>query len=483
MRWSLVAIVLVSLTAGTASAATVEGALALDEPAEFHAPARFDAVGLALYVNATEDLDAFTLSAERVVVHTFYRRYVEVPLVTTNVGTPIEMRDATYTLTNVTLRLADGSQEGWLGVYPSAARFGVDAADGALALARADGAVGNSPTEEAEPDPRFNAYAVGRSDPHVLLDARGAFGASGDVLLKIEGLDVDVRAAENATIMRTGIERSGGPGPRERTESWLFLDAEAATVESAGDAEVRAMGGLMRAAWNGELTSTLGAEGELRSDSAAFHGGAGPLRLAGDLSAVLSPETKPGGVTLALELTGELSSSNLARVSVPLAQRATLWPWIVLAVALVAGAGSYALLRRSRALDFDDLVELGHLAMEADRPGEALGWFQKARRLAPTSAALALDEAFCHEQLGEVDAALATYAVASGLSQDGEADLSRARLILRLEGEADPRVEPLLLQALDRTPELVFDVEELVERPSPTLREAMRRAEASLGKA
>ena len=160
-----------------------------------------------------------------------------------------------------------------------------------------------------------------------------------------------------------------------------------------------------------------------------------------------------------------------------------IW-WTLLALAAGTGAGFLlgrrALTRglRSRHEELSsECVAIALLAIEAGDHARALGWLQHARVLAPANATLAAQEAWCLGELGRVDEALESYAVASFLSTDGMADFDAALLVLRTGGEHG-KAEQRLAMALARSPELALEARGLDEFRPLRGRDAYERAMA-----
>jgi tetratricopeptide (TPR) repeat protein len=108
--------------------------------------------------------------------------------------------------------------------------------------------------------------------------------------------------------------------------------------------------------------------------------------------------------------------------------------------------------------DAEDCVRRAEVHLQAGRLDRALEWSGMACRRAPTSAVACALHAFLLERLGRVDEALASYAEASRLGQDGEPALCAARLAAA-SGRGADEVERLLADALARSPGFVEEAE------------------------
>lgn len=166
-----------------------------------------------------------------------------------------------------------------------------------------------------------------------------------------------------------------------------------------------------------------------------------------------------------------------------------IW-WTLLALAAGGAAGFllgrralHGRLRRREAELSSECVAIALLAAEVGDHERALGWFQHARALAPANPTLAAQEAWCLGELGRVDEALESYAVAAFFSEDGTPDFDAALLVLRTKGEPS-KAEERLSRALAKTPALALEARALDEfkplRGSPGYEASMARALARL---
>lgn len=109
-------------------------------------------------------------------------------------------------------------------------------------------------------------------------------------------------------------------------------------------------------------------------------------------------------------------------------------------------------------LSAEDYAILASSAADCEEWGRALGFIQHAKRLAPTSARLSLDEGYFLQELGRLDEAAAAYQVASELTSAGDAQFLLGLLLARL-GRADDAALAII-EAMRRSPEVALDVEE-----------------------
>lgn len=105
----------------------------------------------------------------------------------------------------------------------------------------------------------------------------------------------------------------------------------------------------------------------------------------------------------------------------------------------------------------EELVTLAEYSADREEWARALGFVRLAIKKAPTSARLRMDEGYFLESLGRTKAALESYRKASELTAEGDPLFHVGRLLLGL-GQETAAVEALAA-ALDRSPELVLDID------------------------
>jgi tetratricopeptide (TPR) repeat protein len=216
------------------------------------------------------------------------------------------------------------------------------------------------------------------------------------------------------------------------------------------------------------------------------------MRLEGSFEALIEPVTQGGSLRSYVSVEGDLASTSLVSQKAPLAPLLKdasssggvgILSGVVLG-AVLAGGGGYLLHRRVRrapavpvttspaidplspALAAEYYVGLGEQALQFGEQAKALHYISLAREACPTSADVATTMAFVLGELGHYDEALAAYEDAARLAAQA--------------GKPPEAVEALVVRALERTPEFVFDVEEDLEfRPlaiRPAFRDALARA-------
>lgn len=128
------------------------------------------------------------------------------------------------------------------------------------------------------------------------------------------------------------------------------------------------------------------------------------------------------------------------------------------------------------ARDVEAWVALANEAAADQRWTDALAYTERALAFARTSSRLFLNKAFFCERLGRFEEALAAFEAAAWLSpEDGEADFNLA-LFLEARGHPADALEPAVLRALAKSPDLAEEI--LVEGLFPELlgRERVRAA-------
>lgn len=392
-----------------------------------------------------------------------------------------------YELQNVTITLIPGRQAGWAGIQPStgATHPSLTAQGESIVAARPSGVEGNDAQHASrEPDPDF--YNVGHEigQPYVEWQGTGGFTLRGSSFVKLVGLDVDVRDATQSFTLATGQFRDDSVAVHNHTFRWasLWLDDATLLVQTRGGVLVAF--DQAQANWDGmTLLDLVGGTVDLNGASYAVTPGQG--RMSGSFQSFLAPSVTDPTRT-SIQFSGDIASASFARLP-PSGPSSPLggWDarWLILGVGLVVGGAGAAVvtarIARSRreGLGLEELVELGNIAAEDGRFGEALDWVRRARKLAPTSESLAIDEGFFLESLGMLDEAALLYQEASRLEKGGEGDFALARLAMS-HGGSLAEAETRLVRALQRQPTLVYEIDEtfapLRRRPG---------AEAAIGQA
>lgn len=480
-------ILLALLLVPTAWAEPAEGSLFVEGPLLLDAAGALDFTPLAIYTNRSADLEGFVLETPRLTVYRYNWSFAETDLVATRLATRTGGVEAKYVLTNVTVTQTDDDPIGYFGVYPGRTMGGSLAfAPGSVFTASLPQTLGNSPIAEETPTPDRYAFGLPVRANHILAEASGTLALSGPGAVKAEGLDLRFDASENVTVVRTGISRSAStPAATERYEAWVFLEWSEGTLSlgSRGGLQVasaqfdgRFEGGFVASDATGTV-STAGHTYEARGTETAVRGD-----FAVELLASTSREAK-----MAVSLAGDLSDTSIAgraRVEPGVSGQGVGWGvgLVVLGVAVGAAAFAFHRVRSARGpLDLEEYRELAIQAMEAGRHGEALEWLERARRLAPSSAALLLDEAHCRGEMGDLEGALSSYDEAERLSpNDGEAAYESGLLLFRVAPERRAEAEERLLRGVRQNPVLAFEIglsAEVEARLTPAAREALRRAQ------
>lgn len=426
----VIGLALAIVAAGQATAAT---RTTMEGPVE----ARMGVSGT--FVEDARTLLRFEASATRLDVDMWTARFVDPGL--TGIGIQQEFTRRTFTLTDATMTLLRGGADGWVGIESGNAR------GTALALdleAVTPGYMGTTAQQSPESG---NSYHYEWGAPAIQSTGWATLSWTGEVAAKLSGPDVRIVARENTTTWTTGTERDPTP-PGERTHRWMVLRIHGGTLTMEGAPAV-------------VVSRALDADGpgELASFSVAEVSGAPSL--------VRSPRASPLGEAAA----PAPPQGNLALV--------------LLAVVVGGAAGALLAMRRGRAkmrLEADTLADLARAEAEAGRMDAALDRIGDARRLAPTSARLGLDEAGMLEQAGRTEEAVA---LLGSLAGEGvaEAHLALARTLASQRADA-PLVASRIAAALAGAPVLLLEVEaDALLAPfldEPAAREAVAKARRAL---
>lgn len=112
---------------------------------------------------------------------------------------------------------------------------------------------------------------------------------------------------------------------------------------------------------------------------------------------------------------------------------------------------------RQKAYTLEECADMARLHMRKKEPGRALAWIQRARKLHPASAELALQEADLLLALGDVDAAFQLIDNVHETTREGAAALRAARALQHV-GYDRKHVLDWLATALARSPELAAQI-------------------------
>lgn len=424
---------------------------------------------------------------------------------------PIDGKDQTVrTLSNATITVQGRLEKGYVALENASASSAASLLSTASALltsvARTEFADANATVGGESVDANPTYYRV-LSTPHALSTAPGHLSFDGSAKLKLYGMTLRVVADDGPHTIRTGgwyetQDVQGVPQAGVYVQRWVVLTGEGIRFQASSTQEWRLAGGATALDWQGEATFRA-TSGTLETPDAVYgisQDASRPTSLDGTFQATLGTRGS-GAVTSELRVVGELAQTNLpvaqskSILSTPSGSSVLLW--LGLAVGVAVGAGTFVHWRRhgaarapvappveelplSPALAAEYYVGLAEQALQFDDHAKALHWISLAREASPTSSDVATTMAYVLGELGQYDEALAAYEEASRLDPwDGEADLNASRLAAQA-GKPPEVVETLVVRALERTPEFVFDVEEDLEfRPlamRPAFREALARA-------
>lgn len=434
-----------------------------------------------VFANDTSAITSFELHAKRLRVTRVEAIFREVTLPTQRTGVQVGGSVATYDVTDATVLLVSGDQRGWIGAV---ARDDTGLlADLASLVAAAEPRLGNVQNGEADPTPLTAGFSWRGQSAAIVLDADATLTLHGGGLLKFEGLDVEIRSAENSSSVRTGITRVGPDAAAERREVWLTLAFDDASVTTS-ELPLLAAFRLADASWSTSLDGE-GASGSATDRDGSYRLDPGRGRIAGSFRGTIAVGGGDRDPLVALDASGDLASAPSTATYVP---RAAAPPGFIALVAtaslivgaLVAAAIVRARRRHDRPLDAEEWRLAADVAAESGRFGDALGHIRRARELAPRSARAALDEAHYLGKMGDVQQALAAYAEAARLGEPARADYEAA-VLLHQSGGSPGEIEPYLLRSLRAEPAIALEIRDLFSdgfQPSAGL---IRAVDAAIG--
>lgn len=473
--WSIPALL---LGAPAAAALEASGSLFLEGPTTFPAGTTLRLNPIVALDHDTADLDDFQLEAAKLRVTMYENRYVGSP---GNIILRSTQTEQTWTQTDATLRLLeDGNHDGYLAIRsePNAA---LSTTLGAAAdiESRTESRI---ETEGVVSDSRSPSWFLQNvTGAHLYLDASLVLVHDGGAAVKLNGPDFELTAAENSTPVewRTGrIEVS----PVEVVIRWFWIEAEEARVQFAsGRAPVEIVATHAPSIrWNGEA-SLHATAGSLDALDGRFLPSGERASLVGLLAASLAPGQRPGASDLT-NVQGQVdvqSTTLLYQPSAlaPLAPLRSSWwgPLLVGGIAAVAATGGTGLVmwqrnrRRQPPMTVDECSDYTLMLLESGDFVRALEWARRGRRMAPDDPQSAYDEARCLEKQGDVQGALRAYAAAHNLAVHGDFALAAARL-LQARGSPPEAIQDRLVAALDKSPELLLEIEcefpQIARRPT-----------------
>lgn len=476
------ALLLALLLLPVASGSTASGVFTLEGQARLPHGTELAFRPVLAFHNDTATFQTLVLRSPRVEVHEAFSQKLAVGLGEHAVLVPVKGDSNETTYQDVEIRLAAGSRDGALALYPSPdAETTLWAADPVFVEAsdRTE-AASIFPGEEGKSGPFANGgyYSEVVERPHLRIQGSGHLLYEGEGVLKVMGPDLELRSSNGMRTIPTGWETSSDT-PGVRTQRWavIFFDPGTLQVETASDWLMAAP--EVQGRWDGRAILG-GTQGELHTDEGTFQT-MGMALLEGRFNGHFLAASDGDRLQMLLELEGDVTSTNLEPMSVG----AAAGPWrlgatqlVLLFAAVVAAAGATAgtgvwLTRRRHAPHLSDEPEpAAHVfpfsvedcvAAAADAADDedwprAAEWLQRVRRMAPHSARTCADLAHAYCQMGQLEEGLRLYAEASRLSSDGEADFNAAVLALE-SGRGHEEVEEWLGRALERTPSYVVDVE------------------------
>lgn len=525
MEWSrslLTAIVgIVLLLSPTAVANSGEGYFVVDGDIALPEDAHLGGTALGAFLPSAADLAGLTIRADRAHVMLVEREYVVAQVQ----GSPaLRLDDAPRTrewnLTGFELSLERPATAGWLGVYGSPeTRLTVAATREVETSPRDLSHIGNtqSPLLPAESEqrgwgePYTEQYRTTVAEDHFFVSTPGSFVVEGASAIKLYGPAVRIVSDQLTMNVGTGATASEGVPPRE-TSRWLVVyltDGEAA-FDARGDVDVLLT--KSRASWSG-TAELIPVRGRLNTEEGSYEAEGRSVFLTGDFSATLAPRREADRLLTTMSVSGTLAGTTLtpqaAATRAPGGVDGMSWLPLLLFGAVLATGGvgaAYALTRRKRVepvvraarepaqdvvaidddgLQADDCMRFADEAAAERRWARALHWAQRARKLAPGNARIRADEGEYLFQLGLFEEAMKALGEASRLDgTEGYADYRGAQAAVSAGRPMDEVLE-WLMRALDRSPDLVGDLELFREfdslRGDPRYDEMVLTAYARLG--
>lgn len=478
--WACVALtILLALPPAAAEAVTgklvAEGQLVLPEGTLASGPPT------ALFLGDTQGLIRLQFFAPRLHVEDWYENSTGLP--TSDhplLGDSLHGIPASWDLTGAKGDLQGGDASGWMGAYFDGRQVVEATSQGRMNLsAQTKEKFGEVTDPQAGSAPDQPHYNQDQTSLHLSWEVPGALRITGPWTLKLEGPDVRISSDQNVTSITTGKEHQFG-GFRIH-EEWLTLTAEGdgayVTIESA--APVRLATPLANVAWVGSA-EVEAVSGALTTPTATYSPTTRqPVTLEGSLHASLVP-SDPEMRFVDVILRGDLQSSTLGATvhEAPFDPASPKWlgsilGGLTLLVGLAVGLHVHA--RKGRPLTVDQLLELADRAAEDGKFEVAREWSAKALALMPDHPRVLIDHGFFSAQCGETQEALDAYVKASALSDSGEPEFLAAQLLLKRLGKEGEAAD-WLLKALEKAPELLFEIEETPEFKPLLRREDVRLA-------
>lgn len=466
---------LLAIALPLASAAAVGGELIVERAASFPPGAHAEGTPQAVFIENALKITGFEGSAPSIRVHLFEDSFVSVDVVQPRTMLVVATNRPTWTAQDATLTI-DASRPGWLGLHPDNGILSTEAVRPLSLEAIARARIGNGDAIPDRGDPSRSYYLVEVDEPSIATSIK-SWSYEGAGAIKALGPRVTLTTSDNVTTFETG-EMPDPDNPGRMILRWIVIESDDLAIRAAAPATI--VSNQLRVDWDG--AADLGAtRGTLDSALTTWDADGVPTTIEGTLRAIIDPTVT--GEALRMDIRGDMRTSTMStRVPVPLIETPTgRIGFIILVGAVVAGAGTAALLRGRRKgtrvgasdLGADEYMRLAESAADGEHFGDALKWVRLAREHSPTSRRLALDEAFYTSMSGERKAALSLLHE-SILAEDSDACLLRARL--HLESGEQERAARALIQSLDLAPVTLLDIETDPTYHEILLRDDVKRA-------
>lgn len=466
----------------TAAGAGVSGTLVLDSSLLLPPGGSAESELLAALHQQTEDLTSFSLTASTIQVICVQVEYAYVPLP----GSPILLKvdeggwNETF---HGGVRVELGKEPGILGYHRLdegiAAQATVSSSRVLKMETQGSSTIQSSEADVSRKDERNVPYYWDHVEgAHLLTQGAETLTVKGAGEYKVTGSDVIVHSNDRSRECKTGMEP--GPTAAQAVRGWAILivpDDAVLRVEAASPWLLAL--GTVHASWKGQA-SLLPIDGALEAKDGRYVADQHPHVLNGDFACTVVPIIAAGTGYARLTLNGDLVQTSMPKEISPLQAHlgqiiTTGWalPGLVVAGILAVALGSFGatmvVRRRAAVVDaapalvvpytVEDCEARGAEAMEAGDWAGAEAWYERAHRLAPTSASVCCNLAFAMRQLGHFDGALTLLEEARRLeAADGEVEFQGALTAL-LANRPEDEVEDWLVRALDAGPEWLACVE------------------------
>lgn len=460
-----------------ATAADGAGRFTFEGKAAFPSETKGTASPRALYVPDTDGLTALEARIAKGTIFAVEARYVSADApgpIRPHVQADKFVRS--WPLQDATVTLLPGNHAGMVGIYTApASTAGFYVEDAISFESREVSSIGDTDAA-ANSDPKSIAYHQVVKGPHLLASGTGSVSYSGLGAIKLDGADVEIRSG-NVTRHETGMTQTG---PYEVTYTWIYIRFEEASEVYLSGVPFELAAASAQAEWDGVLRFQA-RDGSLRTTSGTYSPASGMATLDGAFQATLTP-AKDGQARM--DIAGSVRASSMVYAPAPggrgLSERQSWLPVLFLSAVVVGAAGGIAVFRRfaSRTesvasseppFSAEDCLDAAAAACSDENWPTAARWLERGLKLAPTSARLHADYAFCLSQMGDIERALTHYGRAHELSQDGEIAFNAATAAAEC-GMVD-EAAAWLVAALERSPEHVLyvrgdeELEPLLSRP------------------